>query len=110
MLDQHHGGVGDVDAHLYYGSGDENIHLAVAECAHRALALCGGESSVEQRDPPPREYSEALLLVDHNESELRENRRLLQKRVRSDHEQRLSGRHALRGLSAVVGVEASSDE
>src|ERR1035437_10203788 len=59
MLDEHHGGIRDVDADLDRGGRDEDIDLAVAEMPHRVILDRRIEAAVQQRHAPLREAAGA---------------------------------------------------
>ena len=55
VLDDHDGGVGDVDAHLDDGGRDEEVDLAAREVRHHGCLVLGGQASVEQPQAQPGE-------------------------------------------------------
>ena len=50
VLDEHDRGVGDVDADLDDGRGDEHVRLAAGEALHRRLLLGRAHLAVQQHD------------------------------------------------------------
>ena len=61
--DHHHRGVGDVDADLDHGGGDEHVELAGAEQVHRHLLLGRRQPAVQQPEPEPRQLAGGEPLV-----------------------------------------------
>ena len=74
-VEQHHGGgVGDVDADLDDGGGDEHVDLAPGEGAHGAVLLLRRQPPVQQPDAQPGERALGQLggdLLDGGERTLR---------------------------------------
>ena len=65
-VDEHDGGVGDVDADFDDGGGDEDVELGVAEAAHHAVFFAGRQAAVHEADAEVGEdlVGEAFVLVD----------------------------------------------
>ena len=53
--DHHGGGVGDVDADLDDGGGDQDVHLARGEAAHHVVLVVGLHPAVQHLHPQPGE-------------------------------------------------------
>ena len=51
VLDEHYGRVGDVDADLDDGRGDEHVGFAGGERGHRLLLLARSHAAVQQHEP-----------------------------------------------------------
>ena len=62
VLDQHHRGVGHVDAHLYHRRGHQHIRLTVGERSHRGLLLRRPQLPMEQDHPEVRQLTRAQPL------------------------------------------------
>src|SRR5258708_25276317 len=50
VLDDHDGGVGDVDADFHDGCGDEDLGFVFAEALHDFFFFVTGEAAVEEAD------------------------------------------------------------
>ncbi len=62
VLDQHHGGVRDVDPDLDHRGGDEHVGLARGERRHRLLLLRRAQLPVQQHDPEVAQLAGAQAL------------------------------------------------
>ena len=63
VLDDHHGGVRDVDADLDHRRGDEHVGAARGERGHRLLLLARAHLAVHQHDPVVLQLAAAQALV-----------------------------------------------
>ena len=63
VVDDHDGGVGDVDADLDDGGGDEHVDVAALEAGHGDLFFVGGEAAVEQAEAQAGEGAGAEFVV-----------------------------------------------
>ncbi len=63
VVDDHDGGVGDVDADLDDGGGDEDVDLAAVEAGHDDFLVVGGEASVDEAEAEAGERAVAELVV-----------------------------------------------
>ncbi len=50
VLDDHDGGVGDVDADFDYGGGDEDLRFVFAEALHDFFFFVAGEAAVQEAE------------------------------------------------------------
>jgi hypothetical protein len=64
VVDDHDGGVGDIDADLDDGCGDEDIDLSAVEAGHGDFLFVGGEAAVEEAETETCERSGAEF-VEH---------------------------------------------
>ena len=64
VIDDHEGGVGDVDADFDHGGGDEDVEVAASELAHGDLFFGGCEPAVEEAKAEAGEGAVAEL-VEH---------------------------------------------
>ena len=62
-LHHHDGGVGNVDAYLDNGRGNEDVELMVVEAGHDGIFLAGGHPSVKEADSQVWEDLTAEALV-----------------------------------------------
>jgi len=63
VVDDHDGGVGDVDADLDDGGGDEDVDVAAMETGHGDLFVVRGEAAVEDAEAEAGEGAGAELVV-----------------------------------------------
>jgi hypothetical protein len=63
VVDDHDGGVGDVDADFDDGGGDEDVDLAALEAGHGDLFVVGAEAAVEEAEAQACERAGAEFVV-----------------------------------------------
>ena len=63
VIDDHDGGVGDVDADLDDGGGDEDVDVAALEASHGDLFVVGGEAAMEQAEAQAGQGAGAEFVV-----------------------------------------------
>ena len=63
VVDDHDGGIGNIDADLNDGGGDENVDLAALETRHGDFFLVGAEAAMQQAETQAREIAGAQLVV-----------------------------------------------
>src|SRR6185503_4770976 len=65
VLDQHDGRIRDIDPDLDHRRRDEYVDLAIAERAHRGVALVRAQAPVEERERTMLEHArcESLILL-----------------------------------------------
>src|SRR5260370_7992132 len=50
MVDEHYGGVGNIDADFDYGGGDEDLDFIFVEALHDIVFFFAGETAVQQAE------------------------------------------------------------
>lgn len=63
MIDDHEGGVGNVDTDLDNGSGDEDVEITAGELAHGDFFLGRGEAAVKKAEAEAGEGASAELVI-----------------------------------------------
>src|SRR5258708_696909 len=66
MLDDHYGGVGNIDADFDYGGGDEDLDFIFVEALHDIVFFFAGETAVQQAEAQLGKHfaRQAFVLVD----------------------------------------------
>ena len=66
MLDDHHGGVGHIDANFHDGGGNEDLHFIFVEALHDLVFFIAGKPAVQEPELQLRKdlFRKALVFVD----------------------------------------------